>query len=269
MINWFEKFLLRRLIRHSCPDRYSLTSKRAHCYEICLKSSKNEYLLYVKEMNSKGFSGTHWDNQYSESYRASVPFSFMDDLSVEIKTFIDLQEFTYPSVFKCVLDDWTCCNRIPIFRDAIDQFFYNQKNLALKERTDVLKILIERYIKNPDITFDKFKLVEIIHGQRWNNHPDRDAQLDHARIILDSLEESGEIRQNGKLFTYELTGKALITLETYEREENRHNQIKNLTCALVIVGIIQAFVGFIQAYIAYIPNRNHKNILGIILNYFL
>ncbi len=256
MINRLEKFLIKRLIYHSCPNsipRSGEEGKRVNCYVIYLKKDA-EYLLCVNEINRKGFTGTHWNEEDRQSYPASVPFNLMGDVSIEIQRYIGLWDFKYPNIFKYVLDDWTYRNRLPIIRDAVDQFFYNQKTLALKERTDVLKILVERYIKNPDIAFDKFKLVEIIHGQRWNMHPDRDKQLDHARIILDSLKESGEIRdvQKGKLFTYELTGKALITLETYEREENRHNQTRNLTIALVIVGIIQAIAGLIQAYIAYL-----------------
>lgn len=257
MINWLEKFLLRQIIRRSCPNifpRSGEKGKRVKCYCVYLKNKTDEYVLNVEEIDNKGFFGTHWHDQDAKSYPASVPFNLMGDVSIEIKRYIGLWDFIYPSVLKCVLNDWTYCNRIPIIRDAVNQFLFNQRNLALKERTDVLRILVERYIKDPDVSFDKFKLVEIIHGQRWNKHPDRDKQLAHARIILDSLEESGEIRHvpKGKLFTYELTGKALITLEIYEREETRHNQTKNLTIALVIVGIIQAIAGLVQAYTAYL-----------------
>ncbi|MGR0482764.1 MAG: hypothetical protein ACTFAL_15555 [Candidatus Electronema sp. V4] len=266
MINWFERCLLRRIIRHSCPDNYIIGSsgergKPISCYEVRLKNSEDEYVLYIREISGKGFSGTHWNNQYSESYPASVPFSCMDNVSVEIQIFIGLQRFIYQSVLECVIHDWTYCNRVPSIIDAINQFFYNQKTLALKERTDVLKILVERYIKEPDDAFGEFKLVEILHGQRWIKHQDSAKQLAHARIILDSLYESGElqfVRDNNSQFPtnlynlYKLTGKALITLETYEREENRHNQTRNLTIALVIVGIIQAIAGLVQAYIAYL-----------------
>lgn len=52
---------------------------------------------------------------------------------------------------------------------------------------------------------------------------------------------------------YELTGKALTTLETYEREAIRHEQMisqsrhmKWLTFALIVVGILQAVVSYFK-----------------------
>ncbi len=74
--------------------------------------------------------------------------------------------------------------------------------------------------------------------------------------MLDSFYKSGELEinnnQTGIFARYKLTGKALATLETYEIESRHHNRIENLTCALVLVGIIQAILGLVQTYIAYL-----------------
>lgn len=248
MINCLEKFLLKQIIRHSCPDKYSLTSKRIQCYEIYLKISKNEYLLYVKEVNSKGFSGIHLNNQDGQRDNACVPFSCMSDITIEIKTFIGLWEFTYTSAFQCVLNDWTYLNRLPVIREEMAQFFFNRRDLALKEKINVLKVLVEEYIEDPTVSFSEENLLNIIHSPRWSRHPDSAKQLAYARIILNSLKESGEIQEDEDTlsagYLYKLTGKALTTLETYNREKKRHNQIRNLTFALVVVGLIQAAVAY-------------------------
>ncbi len=260
MINWLEKILLRRIINTRCPD--GLLGSDIKCYVIRLKNGPDEYLLYVQEMHSKGFSGTHWNKQDRQNYPDSVPFSLMRDVSVRIERIIDSWNFIYSSVFKCILYDWTYLNRLPITWDSVAQFFYNRRDLALKDRANLLRLLIEKYRENPDVIFYEYNLMIVIHGKRWHKHPDFDIdQLMHhghlmppyTRIILDSLQESGEVQKitKGNFLAYELTGKALITLGTYEREENRHNQTKNLTCALVIVGIIQAIAGLVQAYVAY------------------
>jgi hypothetical protein len=262
MINWLEKILLRRIINTRCPD--GLLGSDIKCYVIRLKNGPDEYLLYVQEIHSKGFSGTHWNDQDRQNYPASVPFSLMRNVSVRIERIIGSWKFIYPSVLKCILYDWTYLNRLPIIRDAVDQFFFNQKrDVAIKESTKMLKALIVKYREEPNVVFYEYKFMEIIHGQRWKRHPDCD-DLDqlithgriiphNTRIILDSLEESGEIQKvrKGNFDAYELTGKALITLETYEREAIRHEQMlsksrhmKWLTFALIIVGIIQALVAF-------------------------
>jgi hypothetical protein len=259
MINWLEKILLKRFLRHSCHTVPVCGSERKgiKCYRVHLKNRADEYLLYVQEMSSKGFSGTYRNGQdYENAYSACVPFSCMSDVSVEIQRLIDHREFTYQGIFKCALYDLTCLNRIPVVIDAIGQFFFNRRDFALKERTKVLKLLVERYFENPDATFGEFNLVEMLHGHRWSYHPNSWGLRANARLILESLHESGELErvENNQpkiIARYKLTGKALTTLETYEREAIRHEQIisqsrdmKWLTFSLVVVGIIQALVAY-------------------------
>lgn len=169
MINWFEKFLFKRLLRHSCPDRIPRSGekgKRVRCYVVYLKSnsSRNPYLLLVKEMSDKGFIGTQFNRKDSKSYPACVPFGFTDDVSIEIERYIGLWMVTYPSVFKCVLYDWTYYNRIPIIRDTVDQFFFNRRDLALDEKTKILKLLFKVYSEEPGTRFNEINLVEFLHG---------------------------------------------------------------------------------------------------------
>ncbi len=259
MISRFERFVLKRLLLQPCPDRITRGSeeeKRVKCYTIRLISELNEYLLYIEEINDKGFAGTHWNDHERQAYPASVPFDLTGDASVKIERVIGSWRFPYPSILKCVLYDWTYLNRLPIVRDTVKQFFFNRRDLALKKRTNVLRILVEKYYEDPDIIFFEYRLMEILHGSRWGKHPEFYETLiqnrrlipNHTRIILDSLEESGEVQRvkAGNFFAYKLTGKALTSLETYEREARYHNQIKNLTCALVVVGIIQAAVAYFK-----------------------
>uniref|UniRef100_UPI004055A22F hypothetical protein n=1 Tax=Candidatus Electronema sp. TaxID=2698783 RepID=UPI004055A22F len=208
-------------------------------------------MLYVKEVNKKGFSGTHWNDQDSKSYPASVPFSFMNDVSIEIRRYIGFWHFKYSSILKCIFHDWTCINRIPLVRDKIDQFFFNRRDVALKERIKTLQILVKKHLDGKSCSFSLEEFLIILHGSesRWMSHPDGMKIYHGAELLLESLKESGELQ--GGNDHYELTGKALITLETYEREAIRHEQMlsqsrhmKWLTFALIIVGIIQALVAY-------------------------
>lgn len=261
MISQFELFLLKRLIRHSCPDQIPVCGserKGIKCYRVYLKNGAGKYLLYVEKINSKGISGTYWNDQNSKSFPASVPFSCMSDVSIEIQRLIDHWEFIYQSILKCALYDWTYFNRIKIIIDTIGQFFFNRRDFALKERTKVLKLLVEKYLENPNATFGEVDLVEILHGRRWVYHPNSWGLQGKAGLLLESFRESGELEfiENSppSVFArYKLTGKALTTLETYERGAIRHEQIisqsrhmKWLTFALIVVGIIQAAVAYFK-----------------------
>lgn len=261
MMNQFERFLLKRILRHSCHDipAYGPERKGIRCYRVYLKNSVDEYLLYVQEVSSKGFLGTHRNAQdHEHTYSACVPFSCMSDISIEITRLIDHFEFTYQNIFKCILCDWTCFNRIVVIADSIDQFFFNRRDFTLKERTKVLDFLVRKYVENPNETFGVFDLVESLHGRRWSYHPNSYGLRANAGLMLESLHKSGELElvENSLphvLAMYKLTGKALTTLETYEREAIRHEQMLSqsrhmvcLTFALIIVGIIQAYVAYLN-----------------------
>lgn len=120
----------------------------------------------------------------------------------------------------------------------------------------MLNLLVRKYFENPNTTFGAFNLVESLHGRRWIYHQNSYGLRANAGLMLESLHESGELElvENSLphvLARYKLTGKALATLETYEREAIRHEQMlsqsrhmKWLAFALIIVGIIQALVAY-------------------------
>lgn len=208
--------------------------------------------MLVDSVDNNSFCGKFWDgSRFGEA--ASVPFRYARDVSVEIERYIGMFSFMYSNVRECVLHDFSYLNRIPIVRDAIDQFLFNRRDLALGERMRVLKILVEKGVEPPQVGVTEVSLPGLLHGSRWILHPDRDRQQAHARLVLDSLTDSGELRKDaGKYF---ITEKALKTLTSYESDAARHEQIlaqsrhmKWLTLALIFVGVIQAFVAYISRH---------------------
>lgn len=253
MIGKFSRLLIKRILGRSCSDvvpRSGEKGKRVNCYSVYLKAGPENWLLLVEGMSEKGFFGKYWNgDRFYEP--ASIPFNRLENVTVEIERYIGLWTYTYTSAISCVIRDWTYINRIPIIRDSIDQFFFNRRDLVLTERTRILKALVKKHLEEPTFPITELSLPKIMHGSRWILHPDREKQQTHARLMLESLEGSGELKKDKSSSIYKLTGKAITSLETYERESNRHEQIisqsrhmKWLTFALIIVGIAQAFVAY-------------------------
>jgi hypothetical protein len=86
-----------------------------------------------------------------------------------------------------------------------------------------------------------------IHTARWVHHPNREMEIRYNKLVLDSLEKSGDLeKEDGSLY-YKLSGGSLKSISDFAEQERRHKEalwqaksMKWLTIALVFVGIIQA-----------------------------
>lgn len=134
-----------------------------------------------------------------------------------------------------------------IRHDQLEQIRFNKKLLVRRDRMKVLKLFVERSIADSDFSVGSFGLLSEIYTNRWVRHPDQDALLRHYTLILQSLEQSGELK--GTRAGYAITPKALTTLSQYEEDDRRHEDnrrqqrtLEFLTFALVLVAVCQAVI---------------------------
>ena len=255
MIGRVERFVVRRLLRRTCPDvvpRSGEKGRRVKCYTIYLKTGPEDWLLLVDGINETGFVGRKWTgNQFDKP--DVVSFSQTNGVSIEIERIIGLFSFTYSSAVQCALYDWSRVNRLPIISEALTQFFFSRRDLGLTHRIETLRLLVQASAEDEQFGVDEISLPSLLHGPRWILHPDKTRQQNYARLLLASFANSGEVTktENG---IYRITGKALTTLSTYETETRRHDQMlaqsrhmKWLTFALIVVGLIGALATYLAA----------------------
>ena len=210
MIDALRRHLLRYMLRRSCPDtihRSGEKGKRVRCFSVYLKGADDDWLLWVKGMGPNGFEGLLWNGTRYEK-PSSIPFSDVEPRLIHIERYVGLFSFTYTGVIRCVLEDWTFLNRLPILREGLAQFLFDRKDLGLTERIDTLQALVQASIDDPNFRVTEVSLPALLHGHRWILHPDKERQQTYARHLLASFEDSGEVKkdQNG---AYAITGKAL------------------------------------------------------------
>ena len=248
-----EKAVLRKLVKNSCHGNIPRSGKKALSvdrFTIYIKDGDN-WALLIKEIDENSFAGSYWDGS-KFSLEASIPHSLARNLSFEINHYYKQFDFTYKSILSYILVGASGLDYLRAYTDKIKQFWFNKRELVLSDRIDILKLLVDETISNKDYEFDEFSIPNHMHGLRWFLHPDQSRQQRYYKLLLESLESSGDIG-NGK-HRYILTGKALETISKYEGEERKHQEvmsqskaIKWITAALIAVGLIQAAVTFFKS----------------------
>src|SRR5207253_119097 len=100
-----------------------------------------------------------------------------------------------------------------------DRYLFNKKKLVTKQRIDLLRFLVQEHLdgKTP---INSLNLMIDLYSIKWVLYPNADTQQRTVELYLDSLVQSGELREvNGQ---YSVSGHAIRTIEQYEEDERRH-----------------------------------------------
>lgn len=115
----------------------------------------------------------------------------------------------------------------------------------------VLKYFLERSIDAGNFQTSVVGLMADFHSIRSMLHPRYGETQAYYEIVLQSLVASGDLSQNGT--SYSLAHKAVATLDHFEEQEQRHNdmvkqqaRIGQLTAVLILVTISQAAIAIWQ-----------------------
>lgn len=199
-------------------------------------------------LTKDGASGLWFANDRQRGLPSHIPNSVLAAAThFSISHFIKGYKFDYETLRQFVWASTTLHAWRFIRRDRLDQKRFNKKLLVRRDRMNVLKIFVERSIADDKFTVSAFGLLSEIYTNRWVRHPEQDALHRHYDLILESLQQSGELKVTRT--GYAITPKALTTLSQYEEDDRRHEDnrrqqrtLELLTLALVLVGICQAAI---------------------------
>jgi len=199
-----------------------------NCYFVALDRDDIPY-LWVTEIDGDRLIGLIWDgNSYSKETKISI--GRLDDYQLNITHYCGLLEVSYSSIYDF---SWNYFTRIIYIKiqlinhiDSFSQYFFNKKKLVTKKRMDLLRFMMNDQLDRDHDYINKRDLMTKIYTIRLFLHPSRDAQKKKLKLYLESLIESGELREinNG----YVVTGVAISTIERYEEEERRHTEAVKL-----------------------------------------
>jgi hypothetical protein len=251
IITWLLKTPL--LKRAPKDENTGEKRKRQNCYNVFLLENNRRELI-IESIDKFGVHGKkRRDGTFSEN--CSVPFEDINISNIGITHYTGFETIYYTGLRDFFLLDWTGLY-YPYFKSRpfffkISKFFFNQKKLVMKERQDILRILLDYTVSRHDQSISLIGLITEIYSVKWVEHPDSEFIQHKMNIYLDSLVASDDLQKNGA--HYIVTPKAILTLEEYERADRRHNQIINIQRVLLFLSFMMAFFASVQAKIIKLP----------------
>ena len=252
------KLVLEYVTKRRCGEGWIPRSGRqgeeVNCYSVFLFKQEEPFLI-VETVSDNEIKGSQWDGKRFSIPR-SISFTELREYQLKITHYYGLFTTKYSGLLDFILFGITKyevlkCNIYKIFSKT-SQFVFNKRRLATPDRIDLLRILIDHHFKSKGDTFSSIDIMTMIYSLKWILHPEADSQEHKLQLFLDSFVETGEIEKVDET-KYHVTGKAIVSLSKYEEEERRHLEniklqrlIALLTFAIVLVGLVQAFMTYNQ-----------------------
>ncbi|CAI2299225.1 hypothetical protein [Vibrio parahaemolyticus] len=251
-----EKLLTTRLqyaLRLPRPKRHPRTiEEQEHLdfYYVCFWYEGQRYLvesiegvtLLVRKLSDE-------DGRYEE--RSRLPLNEVFKSSFEITHEHGLVQYIYKSRIKFliyeVLKLYVVHSYLSVVIWKCSNCWYRRQKLMSPTRFNTLEAIDKLTENNIKHSFDFGKIVELLYGRRIYLHPRCGSIIQRVKLILSSLEESGEIQKDQTMSGFMLKGKALATLEHLREEANREKRTDTYTKLTVTLTVILAIAAAFQS----------------------
>ena len=249
-MNKLQKWIIKSLLTKPCPTlicRTGETGKQVNCYSVSLYEGDVPVML-VNSIDDYCLNGSHFEGGGFRT-EVSIPFSLLAGLSIRIEHYHGLVTHTYFGLIDFGLNEWTHFYKVQtiysLAKHSVPQFFFNKKKLQLPKRMAILESIIAKQSEEPEKAFNSLDLMSYMYSLRWYLHPQRTELRKKMDLYLSSFEASGELRPNGGVLEFFITGKAVATLEQYQIETARAKDAKaSNTWMLRLTAILAFFTAF-------------------------
>jgi hypothetical protein len=240
---------------HDRIPRSGEEGKKVHCYLVSTKNPDGSNSI-VKDY--KNGTLTLYTLKDKSTQEINISKIFINSISIE--HFYSYYDIEFKNIYDFAFNYITKFIYIKIntnkLTNVLSQYFFNKNTLIAKNKIEILRYLLEiQYNNNNHLSISKgidiISLSTKIHSIRLLNHPNKDILLNKIRLCLDALIYSEDIVNNDS--HYLATGKAITTIENFDREERRHNDLKKLQRRTISLTFILIIVGLIQAQVIKIP----------------
>lgn len=198
-------------------------------------------------MDHGGVSGPWFETRDSPAEQRIIVNRDLINLKPSFLQVYGDTRFTYKTAWSLF---WALATFYParsLWWDKVLQRRYNRTELVRADRMKVLRYFLGRTIDKQDFRTSVVSLMAGLHSLRSMEHPRYQETEGYYEIVLESLVVSGDLERNGPY--YSLAHKAVATLEHFDEQEERHNdmvtqqvRIRRLTHVLIAVTILQAVI---------------------------
>lgn len=232
------------------PNSIPLSGNRVmerNYYTVELGSVDDGWVFSVQSIVSQGLNGHWYQDGFAPGIPASFPKASLSHCPLQIDYYIRELEIRYASPIKFLVHQLTFYPWFQVWRERASQYIFNRQKLIRSDRITVLRVLLSQTLRNHNFRVRSGGLMVLIYGDRAARHPDNVQLRQYYVLLLNSLVDSGDLILENNF--YQLSPRALLTLAQFEEDNRKHRDlvtlqyiIASLTFALVMVGLIQAFV---------------------------
>ena len=247
------KWLVPKLLSKNCPSRIPRSGKKGQdvdCFSIFWDEKDRTPFLLVDNFSDNKFSGILWNgSRYEERKSISLEEAEKDYLFRAVHYFglADIRFFSINDVALHQITRWVYLKIIfSRILEGASIYLFKRKKLITKKRTELLRFLVDNYLDSEQSEINAFTLMSNLYSIRWINHPEGEQEKRKLQLYLFALQSEGVLKQknNGN---YEIQGTALIYLEKYEEEEQRHQDSIRIGRKIFWLSVFVAFTGLIVA----------------------
>lgn len=249
------KRTLTNILSRACDSRIPRSGKegsKVNCFVTSIDRVDEPYLIVISLVDNV-LKCIEWDG-FQYSIERTVPLSTLTLADFRITHYYGHAQVQYFGLLDFIrnrLLPWPYI-KIHLVRhlEDLDQYLFNKKKLVTKQRTDLLKYLIEQALDGKTEHYP-LDLMTDLHSIKWVLHPHGEDEQRKLQFYLNALVETGELRKlNGK---YELTGFALRAIEEYEEQERKHTENVKMQWRTFCLTVVIAVLTVVQTGIIKLP----------------
>lgn len=252
---WLCKLLLPKLLSRACEStipRSGEKGAKVNCYVTAIDKGTAPYLI-VLGISDDELECLEWNgSRYEKEARISLSSIHLKQFS--ITHYYGLASVGYQGLLDFVLNRVTCWPYIKIHFvlafDRLGQYIFNKQKFYTKQRMELLKFLVSRALDGKT-EHHALDLMTDLYTLRWYLHPQGEEQQQRVEFYLESLAETGELKQLN--YKYVVTGLALRTIEEYEEQERKHTENVKTQSRMVWLTVAVAIAGLVQAGLVKLP----------------
>lgn len=246
----FLDYAIRLALRRPAPPMIPLTGERSaqnDFFSVHLEDKNRTNSFLVKSANHSAYCGLIWTTN-AEGLRARIKKYNIrrKDIQIVIDHYYRGWQIRYTKPLSFVLARGIRWHRLLELYETVSAYQFARRTLTRFQRIELLQLLIEKNLHNPNIALNPVLLGVEIRSTKWFRHPRHTEDKNHLTMLFESLVESGDLSKNTSQ-AYKVEPKALITLSEHEKDEEKHNDSQKtqrngnrIAIAIVAVGLIGA-----------------------------
>lgn len=224
-------------------------------FDLTLTSKTNNSSYSFVEWNAAGISVKEW-GEAQNAYMTStlIPMSDLEAYKPDVTFYYRRHEFRFTSAKRLRIFYALRIHIISDWKRKVAQSIYNARSLASVERTELMSEIAARYMADARFRPNEWTRLGERHGARVVRHPDFHSMVRRERILLDSLVETGELKEaNGN---FQVSPALFATLDRIATEERRHNQGVEIQRLVILIAFATLVASAVQAWAAYAGLHN-------------